>query len=64
MKHLKEKWKTLALVVLAVVTTYSYSYMDTLSNAYGLFSPTDSNKDLITFNDDRPPKIQHVETTT
>ena len=38
--------------------------MDTSSNVYGLFSPTGSNKDLITFNDDWPPQIQDVETTT
>jgi hypothetical protein len=47
-----------------MVTTYGYSYIDTFSNAYGLFSPTHSNQDLITFNDGRPPQSQHVETTT
>jgi hypothetical protein len=35
MKYLKEKWKPLALVVLAMVANYGYSSMDTLSNAYG-----------------------------
>ena len=64
MKHLKEKWKPLALVVLAMMATYGYSYIDTFSNAYGLFSPTDSNKVLITFFDDWTPQSQHVETTT
>ena len=64
MKPLKEKWKPLALVVLAMVLIYGYSYIDTFSNAYGLFSPTDSNQNLITFYDDRPPQSQHVETAT
>ena len=64
MKHLKEKWKPLALVVLAMVANYSYSYIKTFSNAYGLFSPTDLNQDLITLNDDRPHQSQHVKTTT
>jgi hypothetical protein len=64
MKHLKEKWKPLTLVVLAMVATYGYAYIDTFGDAYGLFSPTDSNQDLITFNDDQPPLSQHVETTT
>ena len=50
MKYLKEKWKPLALVFLAIVANYGYAYMETFSNAYGLFSPTDSNQDLITFN--------------
>ena len=50
MKHLKEKWKPLALVILAMMATYGYSNMYTFSNAYGLYGPTDSNKDLITFN--------------
>ena len=64
MKHLKEKWKPLALVILAMMATYGYSNMYTFSNAYGLFGPTDSNKDLITFNYDRPLQSQHVEATT
>ena len=64
MKHLKEKWKPLALVVLAMMATYGYSYIDTFSNAYGLFSPTDSNKVFFTFFDDCTPQSQHVETTT
>ena len=64
MKHLKEKWKPLAVVVLAMMATYGYSYMDTFSNPYGLFSPSDSNEVLITFYDDRPPQSQHVEATT
>ncbi len=38
--------------------------MDTFSNAYGLFSPANSNIDKITFNDDRPPQSQDVETIT
>ncbi len=64
MKHLKEKWKPLALVFFAMVAKYGYSYIDTYSNAYGSFSPTDSTEDLITFNDDWPPQSQHVKTTT
>ena len=64
MKHLKEKWKPLALVVLAIVATYGYSYIDTFSNAYGLFGPTDSNQDLITLYDDQPPQSQDVKMTT
>jgi hypothetical protein len=38
--------------------------MDTFGIAYGLFSSTDKNQDLITFNDDRPPQSQHFKTTT
>jgi len=64
MKHLKEKWKPLALVVLAIVATYGYSCIDTFSNAYGLFGPTDSNQDLITLYDDQPPQSQDVKMTT
>jgi hypothetical protein len=64
MKHLKEKWKALALVVLAMVANYSYSHMETFSSAYGLFSPKNLNQDLITLNDDRPPQSQHFKTTT
>jgi hypothetical protein len=47
-----------------MVATYGYSYIETLSSAYGLFSPTDKNQDLIAFNDDRPPQSQHVKTNT
>lgn len=35
MKYLKEKWKPLALVVLAMLATYGYSYIETFSYAYG-----------------------------
>jgi hypothetical protein len=38
--------------------------MDTLSNDYGLFSPTSQNKDVITFNADQPPQSQDCSTTT
>ena len=64
MRYLKEICKPLTLVVLALVVTYGYSYMDTFSNAYGLFIPTDLNQDLITLNDDRPPQSQNFKTTT
>ena len=47
-----------------MVAAYGHSYIDTFGNAYGLFGPTDSNQDLITFNHDRPPQSQHVKTTT
>ena len=43
MRYLKEICKPLTLVVLALVVTYGYSYMDTFSNAYGSFNPTNSN---------------------
>jgi hypothetical protein len=55
MDHLKEKLKPLSLAVLIMLSTYGYSYMDSSSNAYGLFSSTGSNKDLINLNNDRPP---------
>jgi hypothetical protein len=42
----------------------AYSHMDSQSNAYGLFCPTNQNQDAITFYDDRPPQSQDVETTT
>ncbi len=64
MKRLIEKWKPLALVILAIASRYGYSYIDTFSNAYGLFGPTDLNQDFITFNDDRLYQSKHVETTT
>ena len=58
MKKLKDIWKPLTLVFLAMVGAYSHSHMDTKSNAYGLFSPTNQNQDPITFDDDWPPQSQ------